>query len=80
MKTIRLFESGDKVAVTANRKWAVCTDNRQGGTEPVKVGRRITCTVIKAFLDYETGQRYVAKTVKGRLVYFGQFDVEVALL
>ena len=76
MRKNETFEVGDKVAVESTSGWGLCTSNSVGGTEKMPVGTKVVVEVLKAWDDYETGQRYVAKDADGKPVYFGEFDVK----
>jgi hypothetical protein len=43
------------------------------------VGKPFAAKVVKAWHDYEIGQRYVAETEDGSELFFGEFDVKVKL-
>jgi len=79
MKTNIVYEPGDKGVVVATREHGLCTDNVQGGTESVPVGKPFLAKVIKTWFDYEIGRRYVSETKDGRKLYFGDFGVKVKL-
>jgi hypothetical protein len=75
----KIYEEGDKVEVTAISSYGICYRNKHGGTEAFRPTTTLTCTITKAWHDYETGQRYIGKTDDGQEIYFGQFGVEVKL-
>lgn len=77
MRTITIFEKGDKVLVKGKNPYGLCTNNAQGGTESVKPGVAKTLTVTRTWVDPETGRRYVGEDKKGKEFYFGEFSVEV---
>jgi hypothetical protein len=80
MLTTITFEAGDRVKVKALNKYAVCYQNKHGGTEGFPPSTELTCEVVKTWHDYETGQRYIGRTDDGQEIYFGQFQVEVELI
>lgn len=76
----KVFEPGDKVVVEATELFGICSNNEQGGTISMPVGKPFLATVEKAWHDYEIGQRYVAKTEDGRKIFFGDHDVKVKVV
>ena len=79
MRTMEIYEKGDVVVVEGTRKYGLCTNNSDGGTDTVPVGQAMRATVVKSWNDYETGRRYVAEAEDGKPLYFGEFDVRVRL-
>jgi hypothetical protein len=75
-----ILEEGDKVRVTSTSKWGISFSNDSGGTDHFPVDTTLTCTVTRAWEDYEMGYRYVAETDEGEEIYFGQFNVKVTPL
>lgn len=79
MKTTCVYEVGDKVVVEGTREYGICSNNAQGGTESMPVGKPFLAKVVKEWRDEEIGQRYVAETEDGRRIFFGEFDVKLEL-
>jgi hypothetical protein len=77
MKTATIFEVGDRVKVKSLSQFGICYTNDVGGTSEFPVSTELTCEVVRAWGDYETGQRYVGRTDEGQEIYFGQFNVEI---
>ena len=71
------FKVGDQVIVTSKSQFGICYTNKHRGTSEFPIGKILSCTITKAWGDYEIGRRYIGKTDKGQDIYFGQFGIEI---
>ncbi len=80
MFTTTTYDVGFRVKVISKSEYGICHRNEQGGTESFPASTELTCEIIKAWLDYETGQRYIGRTDEGQEIYFGEFRAFIELV
>ena len=80
------YEVGDVVCVKSTKEYGVCYTNKSGGTSEKPIGKTFKCEIIRAWGDYEigqryvdNGQRYVGKLSNGQEIYFGSHWVDIEM-
>ena len=73
----KIYEVGDKVTVTSHREMGLSFTPEGQGTQFKPTETPFPCEIIRAWGDYEIGQRYVGKTAEGEEICFGEFGVTI---